>query len=102
MAEITMPRLSDTMSEGAVGRWLKRTEHTDLTLFGGMVYTHEVYAVPPDPSQPGSQVTADSSVALEEQHNAQVCHEANQSLNSAQGTQAIDAAIARVRALCHN
>jgi len=42
---------------GAVGRWLKRTEHTDLTLFGGMVYTHEVYAAPPDPSQPGSQVT---------------------------------------------
>jgi pyruvate dehydrogenase E2 component (dihydrolipoamide acetyltransferase) len=24
MAEITMPRLSDTMSEGAVGRWLKK------------------------------------------------------------------------------
>jgi hypothetical protein len=52
--------------------------------------------------QPGSLVTADSSVALEEQHDAQVCHEANQALNSAQGVQAIDAAIARVRALCHN
>ena len=52
--------------------------------------------------RPGSLVTADSSVALEEQHNAQVCYEANQSLNSAQGIQAIDAAIARVRALCHN
>ena len=24
MADITMPRLSDTMSEGAVGRWLKK------------------------------------------------------------------------------
>ncbi|MCQ3979039.1 MAG: 2-oxo acid dehydrogenase subunit E2, partial [Anaerolineae bacterium] len=24
MAEITMPRLSDTMSEGAVGQWLKK------------------------------------------------------------------------------
>ncbi|MDQ2999190.1 MAG: E3 binding domain-containing protein, partial [Chloroflexota bacterium] len=24
MAEVTMPRLSDTMSEGAVGRWLKK------------------------------------------------------------------------------
>ena len=24
MAEVTMPRLSDTMSEGAVGRWLKQ------------------------------------------------------------------------------
>ena len=52
--------------------------------------------------QPGSLVTADSSVAVEEQHDAQVCHEANQSLNSAQGVRAIDAAIARVRALCHN
>src|SRR5690349_3568496 len=24
MAEVTMPRLSDTMSEGTVGRWLKK------------------------------------------------------------------------------
>src|ERR1043165_2113638 len=24
MAEVTMPRLSDTMSEGSVGRWLKK------------------------------------------------------------------------------
>src|SRR3712207_4435951 len=24
MAEVTMPRLSDTMAEGAVGRWLKQ------------------------------------------------------------------------------
>ena len=42
---------------GAVGRWLVRTEHTSLTAFGGIVYTHEQYSVPPDPSQPGSQVT---------------------------------------------
>ena len=46
-----------TTAGGAIGRWLVRTEHTDLTVFGGMVYTHEQYAVPPDPSQPGSQVS---------------------------------------------
>jgi pyruvate dehydrogenase E2 component (dihydrolipoamide acetyltransferase) len=28
MAEITMPRLSDTMSEGAVGKWLKKPGDT--------------------------------------------------------------------------
>src|SRR4051794_40344276 len=28
MAEVTMPRLSDTMSEGAVGRWLKKPGDT--------------------------------------------------------------------------
>src|SRR6185503_13362149 len=42
---------------GAVGRWLMRTEHTSLTLYGGIAYNHEEYAVPPDPSQPGSEVT---------------------------------------------
>jgi hypothetical protein len=46
-----------TTAGGAAGRWLKRTEHTGLTAFGGMVYTHEQYSAPPDPSQPGSQVT---------------------------------------------
>jgi outer membrane lipoprotein SlyB len=51
--------------------------------------------------QPGTQLSADSRVALEEQHDAQVCYQAKQSLNNAQGTQAIEAAIARVRALCH-
>ena len=51
--------------------------------------------------RPGSQVTADARIGLEEQHNAQVCFDAKQSLNSAQGTAAIDGAIARVRALCH-
>jgi hypothetical protein len=34
-----------------------RTERTSLTAFGGIVYTHEQYAVPPDPSQTGSEVT---------------------------------------------
>ena len=28
MAEVTMPRLSDTMSEGSVGRWLKKAGDT--------------------------------------------------------------------------
>ena len=42
---------------GAVGRWLMRTDHTSLTLYGGIAYNHEEYAVPPDPSQPGSEVT---------------------------------------------
>ena len=51
--------------------------------------------------QPGTPLAADNRVALEEQHDAQVCSEAKQSLNNAQGIQAIDAAIARVRALCH-
>ncbi len=36
MAEVTMPRLSDTMSEGAVGRWLKKP--------GDKVQTDEVIA----------------------------------------------------------
>ena len=48
---------------GALGRWLIRTEHTDLTVFGGVAYNHEQYSVPPDPSQPGSQV-ADNIEAL--------------------------------------
>jgi outer membrane lipoprotein SlyB len=51
--------------------------------------------------QPGTPLASDNRVALEEQHDAQVCSEAKQSLNNAQGIQAIDAAIARVRALCH-
>lgn len=50
---------------------------------------------------PNTQVLADDRIALEEQHDAQVCAEAKQSLNDAQGIPAIDAAIARVRALCH-
>jgi pyruvate dehydrogenase E2 component (dihydrolipoamide acetyltransferase) len=30
MADVTMPRLSDTMSEGTVGRWIKRPgDHVD-------------------------------------------------------------------------
>jgi putative salt-induced outer membrane protein YdiY len=41
---------------GAVGRWLVRTTRTNLTVFGGVVYTHEQYSVPPDPSQTESQV----------------------------------------------
>ena len=55
----------------------------------------------PGPRELTPNSVAKRGLALEEQHDAQVCHEANQSLNSAQGVQAIDAAIARVRALCH-
>ena len=49
---------------------------------------------------PGGPV-ADTRVALEAQHDAQVCHEAKEDLLNAQGQQAIDAGAARVRALCH-
>jgi hypothetical protein len=41
----------------AVGRWLVLTDKTEVTAFGGAVYTHEQYSAPPDPSQPGSQAT---------------------------------------------
>jgi hypothetical protein len=40
---------------GAVGRWLVLTDKTEVTIFGGAVYTHERYSAPPDPTQPGSQ-----------------------------------------------
>ena len=42
---------------GMVGRWLILTEKMNLTVFGGMVFTHEQYSAPPDPNQPGSQIT---------------------------------------------
>ena len=42
---------------GAIGRWLVLTDRTEVTAFGGVVYTHEQYSAPPDPSQPGSQTT---------------------------------------------
>jgi hypothetical protein len=42
---------------GAIGRWLILTDKTEVTVFGGAVYTHERYSAPPDPSQPGSQIT---------------------------------------------
>jgi hypothetical protein len=42
---------------GGIGRWIVRTDRTALTGFAGLVYTHERYSTPPDPSQPGSQIT---------------------------------------------
>ena len=50
---------------------------------------------------PASDLSADSRVALEAQHDAQVCHDAKEDLLNAQGQKAIDAGAARVRALCH-
>jgi hypothetical protein len=41
---------------GAIGRWLILTDKRESTVFAGVVYTHEQYSAPPDPSQPGSQV----------------------------------------------
>jgi hypothetical protein len=41
----------------AVGRWLVLTDKRELTVFAGAVYTHEQYSAPPDPNEPGSQVT---------------------------------------------
>jgi hypothetical protein len=41
---------------GALGRWFRRTDKVSLTGIAGLVYTHESYSTPPDPSQPGSQV----------------------------------------------
>ena len=49
---------------------------------------------------PASDLSADSRVALEAQHDAQVCHDAKEDLLNAQGQKAIDAGAARVRALC--
>jgi outer membrane lipoprotein SlyB len=57
--------------------------------------------VAPQYCEPGSGLPADGMVALEAQHDAQVCSEAKQELLAAQGQQAIAAAIARARALCH-
>jgi outer membrane lipoprotein SlyB len=51
--------------------------------------------------QPGLGVAADSRVALEAQHDAQVCHEAKEELVQAQGDAAIKAGAARVQALCN-
>lgn len=50
---------------------------------------------------PASGLTADSRVALEAQHDAQVCHEAKEDLLAAQGAAAIKAGAARVQALCN-
>jgi putative salt-induced outer membrane protein YdiY len=33
---------------GGVGRWVRRTAHTRITTFGGLVYTHEQYTIPAD------------------------------------------------------
>ncbi len=51
--------------------------------------------------EPGLGVTADTRVALEAQHDAQVCHEAKEDLLEAQGDAAIKAGAARVQALCN-
>ena len=42
---------------GSIGRWLHRSDRTEFLAFGGTVYTHEAYSAPPDPAQPGSQMT---------------------------------------------
>jgi hypothetical protein len=42
---------------GGIGRWLALTDKRESTIFAGVVYTHERYSVPPDPSQPGSQIS---------------------------------------------
>jgi len=41
----------------ALGRWFKRTQQVSWAGVAGLVYTHETYSAPPDPSQPGSQIT---------------------------------------------
>ena len=51
--------------------------------------------------EPSSGVVADQRVALEAQHDAQVCHEAKEELLQAQGDAAIRAGAARVQALCN-
>jgi len=48
----------------ALGRWLVLTDKTEVTAFGGAVYTHEEYSAPPDPSQPGSQVANNVELVL--------------------------------------
>ncbi|HEY7289134.1 MAG TPA: DUF481 domain-containing protein [Vicinamibacterales bacterium] len=42
---------------GAIGRWLVLTSKTEFAALGGVVYTHEQYSAPPDPTQPGSDIT---------------------------------------------
>ncbi len=42
---------------GGIGRWLLLTDKKESTVFAGVVYTHEQYSAPPDPLQPGSQIT---------------------------------------------
>jgi len=51
---------------------------------------------------PAGTVRSDNRVALEAQHDAQVCHEAKEDLLNAQGKQAIDAGAQRVKALCQS
>jgi hypothetical protein len=46
-----------TTAGAALGRWFRRTDQINLTGLIGLVYTHETYSTPPDPSQPGSQIT---------------------------------------------
>jgi outer membrane lipoprotein SlyB len=57
--------------------------------------------MPSQHCEPGPGVTADRRVALEAQHDAQVCHEAKEELLQAQGDAAIKAGAARVQALCN-
>ncbi len=45
-----------TTAGAAVGRWFKRTDQVSFTGLAGLVYTHETYSTPPDPSEPGSQI----------------------------------------------
>jgi hypothetical protein len=46
-----------TTAGAALGRWFRRTDQINLTGLAGLVYTHETYSTPPDPSEPGSQIT---------------------------------------------
>ena len=57
---------------------------------------------PPGLCDPAGTVRSDNRVALEAQHDAQVCHEAKEDLLNAQGEQAIDAGAQRVKALCQS
>ena len=45
-----------TTAGAALGRWFKRTDQFSFTGLAGLVYTHETYSAPPDPSEPGSQI----------------------------------------------
>jgi hypothetical protein len=46
-----------TTAGGGAGRWLFRTQHTLLAAFGGLVYTHEVYAPPDNPTEAAMNVS---------------------------------------------
>jgi outer membrane lipoprotein SlyB len=69
---------------------IEQGEHTNL---------RRVDAIMCDPA---SRVAHEPSVAAEAQRDANMCHEARQELLSAQGDAAVQAGIARVKAICHS